>query len=99
MASRPCRYSLAVQDDSVFADFDIDSDGRVTLVGISFDGYGYFGTAGKVSSMPYEVSGRWIDLVEKSNVGSDELSVILSEYFRENSSAISNEALLEHGLI
>ena len=71
-ATRPCRYCLGLQDDSVFADFDIDSEGRVFLVRISFDGYGCY-EAGATRMKP-EMSRRWIELVETDNVGSVEMS-------------------------
>src|SRR5262245_65111891 len=40
LPARPCRFSLGLQDDSVFADFDVDADGYVFLRRISFDGHG-----------------------------------------------------------
>jgi hypothetical protein len=40
LPTRPCRFCLSLQGASVFADFDVDADGRVFAVRVSFDGYG-----------------------------------------------------------
>ena len=38
--TRPCTFTLALGEGSVFADFDVDPDGFVSLLRVSFDGYG-----------------------------------------------------------
>ncbi|MGM8227198.1 hypothetical protein ACSV5M_11480 [Cellvibrio sp. ARAG 10.3] len=40
MPTRPCDYSLGLQEDSVFMDLSLDQQGCFCLVRISFDGYG-----------------------------------------------------------
>src|SRR5688572_11413990 len=40
MPTRPCRFCFSLRGGSVFADFDVDDEGRVFLRRISFDGYG-----------------------------------------------------------
>ncbi len=40
MPTRPCQYCLAMQNDSVFADFGVDEKGCLYLLRISYDGYG-----------------------------------------------------------
>lgn len=97
--SRPCRYCLGLQDDSVFADFDLDSDDRVFLVRISFDGYGCCYTAEKASRMGDDTSKSIIRLIEEDDVSSAELATILSQYFRENSDVIWKDALEDHDLL
>jgi hypothetical protein len=49
--------------------------------------------------MSPEMSSKWIDLVEANNVTSEDLSGILSKYFRENRDVIWEDALLEHELL
>ena len=98
-SSRPCRYCLGLQDDSVFADFDVDSNGHVFLVRISFDGYGCCNTAGRVSTMSLDMSERLICLVDANDVASGELAAILSEYLRENCDVMWKDALDDHGLL
>ncbi len=38
MPPRPCNYGLALQDDSVFADFGLSEKGSLYLVRISYAG-------------------------------------------------------------
>ena len=96
---RPCKWSLGLQDDSVFADFDMDADGRVFLIRISFDGYGCCETDGVASSMSLEISRRWISLVDAAGIRSPEMQSMLSEYLRQNSDVIWKDALEEYRLI
>ena len=98
-SSRPSRYCLAFQDDSVFADFDVDNDGHVFLKGISFDGYGYCSTAGKVPSMNSDTSRKLTQLIEADDFTSGELAMILSKYFQDNSDVIWRDALEDHNLL
>jgi hypothetical protein len=101
MPNRPCRYCLALQDDSVFADFDVDQNGSLYLVRISFDGYGCCTPDSKVEIGRIEVaiSERLIFQIEASNFERAEASKILSEYFYENKHLLWEEALFEHRLI
>jgi len=99
MPTRPCRFCLAMQDDSVFADFDVDDDRCLHLVRISFDGYGCCHTAENVRSMSSATSREFIALVEAGNVASGDLSRILSKYFRDNSDVIWKDALEDHKLL
>ena len=75
--TRPCRFCLCLQWGSVFADFNIDSDGRVYLVRISFDGYGCCATEGKVARMPLDESHTLVKLVSTDDVNRDEIRDIL----------------------
>jgi hypothetical protein len=97
--TRPCRFSLCLQGGSVFADFDIDSDGHVCLVRISFDGYGCCGTEGKVTQMPLHESHTLVELVDSNDVNRDEIREILYRYFDENQNVIWRDALVEHELL
>src|SRR6476646_3650442 len=81
--TRACRFCLCLQGGSVFADFDTDSDERVYLVRISFDGYGCCGTEGKVARLPTDESRMLIRLVNADDVNRDEIREILYRYFDE----------------
>lgn len=98
-SSRSSRYCLSIQNDSVFADFDVDNEGCVFLIRISFDGYGCCDTTGKARIMSPDRSRKLVDLIEADDVVSGELAVILSQYFRENSDVIWKDALEEHDLL
>jgi hypothetical protein len=99
MPTRPCRLCVALQDDSVFADFDIDPDGCLYLVRISFDGYGCCHTAERVGSMNAEDTRNLIDFNEQSDVNRSEIRGILCRYFRENKEAMWSDALEAHNLL
>ena len=96
--SRPSRYCFGLQDDSVFADFDLDEEGRVFLLRISFDGWGCYGTANESVRMTPEMSKRFVTLVESNKVESEEFAMLLLNYFRMNKDVIRNEPLIQHGL-
>jgi len=97
-ASRPSRWCFGLQDDSAFADFDLDEHGCVTLLRISFDGYGCCRTPG-ARAMDSETSRRWIGLVEANDFDSGEMQSILTDYFRENSDVVWKDALEEYNLL
>lgn len=97
--TRPCRFSLCLQGGSVFADFDVDSDGRAYLIRISFDGYGCSGTEGEVTRIPVAESKALVKLVEMDDVNRDDIREILYRYFDQNQNVIWRDALVEHGLL
>jgi len=97
-ADRPCKFCLGLQDDSVFADFDLDENGCVMLLRISFDGFGCCRTAGEIRSMNRERSKQFIHLVENNDL-SGSLAVILLEYFTDNSDVIWRDALEQNSLL
>ncbi len=97
--SRPCRFCLNLQGDSVFADFDVDIDERVFLVRISFDGYGCCTPDENIQKMSRVDSRTLIDLIEADDVNCDEVRGILRRYFQENRDCIWQDALEKHGLV
>ncbi len=96
--SRPSRWCLGLRDDGVFADFDLDESGCVTLLRVSFDLYGCCHTPG-ARAMDSETSQRWIRLAEANDFDSGEMQSILTNYFRENSDVIWKDALEEYNLL
>jgi hypothetical protein len=90
---------LALQDDSVFADFDLDPSGCIVLVRISFDGYGCCHTRGQVGLMNPEDSRNLVDSYERDDANRAEIRGILCRYFRENKDAMWSDALEEHELL
>jgi hypothetical protein len=99
METRPCRFCLALQDDSVFADFDVDSARRIFLCRISFDGYGCCHCESTSTRMGLSDSELFIAAVKKGNFYDAEVQHLLIKYFHENSRAIWLDALADHGLL
>ena len=97
--TRPCSFCLSLQGDCVFADFDVDADGRVRLVRISFDGFGCCETEGKATRMPLDESHTLVRRVAEGDVNRDEIREALYRYFDQNAAVIWRDALVEHGLL
>jgi len=95
--SRPCRFCLSLQDDSVFADFDVDEEGHAFLQRISFDGYGC--CSGEFRKMALADSRILIDSVERGVVQDPKIEVVLRTYFEENAGVIWGDALATHELL
>jgi len=81
----------------VFADFDVDADGAVFAVRVSFDGYGCCETP-SIGRMNAEDSATLLAMVEEGAI-SPLAAPILRGYFRHNTDAIWSDALAEHGLL
>ena len=97
MPTRPCRFCIALQDDSVFADFDIDAEGRAFLVRISFDGYGCCG--GDFKKMPPGDSRTLIAAAERGSFEDPKIEMVLRSYFQKNAGVIWEDALTTHELL
>jgi hypothetical protein len=97
MEARPCRFCLSLQDDSVFADFDVDEDGHAFLRRISFDGYGC--CSGEFKKMALDDSRFLIASVESDAVEDPKIEIVLRTYLEENAGAIWEDALTTHDLL
>ena len=94
---RPCRFCLCLQAGSVFADFDLDPDGHVVLLRISFDGYGM--CSGPYERMPLDDSRVLTEAIEKQELDDPRIKGILCRYFGQNTHAIWSDALAENELL
>jgi hypothetical protein len=98
MPSRPCRFCLCLQSGSVFADFDVDPDGRVYAVRVSFDGFGCCAAPADIGRMNATDSERLLTMVERGVVDAT-ASSLLQTYFRQNRHALWADALAVHALL
>jgi len=101
MPTRPCKLCFALQDGSVFADFDTDESGQLYLVRISFDGYGccYPEWSNTPVKMSFADSHNLVRLTEADDLDHPQVANILSSYFVECGEAVWVDALQEHSLI
>lgn len=101
MPTRPCRFCFALQDDSVFADFNVDEKGRLFLVRISFDGYGccYPSWSNRAVKMPIDDSQKLVWLIEAGELTQPVVSSLLRSYFVACGESIWVDALQEHRLV
>jgi hypothetical protein len=95
---RPCRFSLCLQDGSVYADFDVDGNRRVYLVRISLDGYGCCESAELVDRMSADESTAVLDMVERRDFTAP-LAMVLRAYLAANMGVLWEDALQEYDLI
>ena len=98
LPSRPCRFCLCLQEGCVFADFDVDTDGRVFAVRVSFDGHGCCHTEGNIGRMNEHDSKALLEMVDKDMLG-HEAETILRSYFSANRDVFWRDALEENDLV
>jgi hypothetical protein len=101
MPTRPCQYGLALQDDSVFADFNADENGCLYLVRISFDGYGccYPDPEKELHKISADSSKRLVKQIETDSFAYPEASEIIRAYLWTIREAIWEDALRHHEII
>jgi hypothetical protein len=99
LPSRPCRVCLALQHDSVFADFDLDAGGQLILSRISFDGFGCCAPAAGIRPLEGDHSRRLLEWTSHASIEDPEIELILRAYFRANEDVLWSDALREHGLV
>ena len=98
MPTRPCRFCLSLQGGSVFADFDVDPEGRVYAVRVSFDGYGCCEAPADVGRMNLRDSQRLLAMVQRDVIEPTAASA-LRTYCHDNRSVFWEDALAAHTLI
>jgi len=98
-STRPCRFSLSLKSDSVFADFDIDDDGRVYLCRISFDGFGCCSPEDCIPRLREDESQVLLRAVENGAIDQDPIRRVLFQYFRKVQNHVWHDALRHHGLL
>ena len=98
MPTRPCSFCLCLQGGSVFADFDTDDAGIVSLRRISFDGYGccYVEPTARMSAGDSRVL---LDAIAHGALESNLVEQVLRRYFRASKDLIWSDALAEHDLL
>jgi len=99
MPSRPCSFCLSLQAGSVFADFDTDAIGIISLLRISFDGFGCCHAAESVTKMSAEDSRLLLNGIARGELASLEVEEVLRRYFRANKDVIWSDALAKHDLL
>lgn len=99
MSTRPCKYCLALQDHAVFADFQINEDGNLYLMRISYDTYGCCEPENKIMGIEITSTNQLISAIESNNLKTQTVTSILIGYFRAHKDVLWEDALLEHKLI
>ena len=98
-ASRQSDLCLGLQDDSVFVDFSKDSQGILSLLRISYDGYGCNNGVENVGPLSAESSNTLLAAARNGHIDSPAVHAILLEYFDQNKTYLWEDALRKHSLV
>ncbi len=99
--TRPCTFTLALDGGSVSADFDVDPDSLISLLRVSFDGYGAWRPAEgqRTATMDLQDAAVLQQAHDEGTLNSDEVRALLRRYFHANRATIWSEALEQYGLL
>lgn len=99
LATRPCRFSLNLQDCCVYADFDVDAANQVYAVRVSFDGYGCCDAPSDIRRMNPKDSLALLQMVSAQSFDIEIADPLLRRYFNEIAPQLWDDALRDHDLI
>ena len=99
--TRQCEFSLGLQGDSVFADFNLDENSLIYLARISFDGYGscYPSWEREPLKIGPSESRLLLRAVRENSFENKDVGKVLKAYFIRCGDAIWDDALRRHELI
>lgn len=97
--SRKADYFLGCLDSSVFIDFNRLSNGQISLVRISFDGYGCCNLDNKTELLNKEESALLIKELDNEALNQEVITALVKKAIEINAEHIWNDALEEYGLL
>lgn len=97
----PCTFTLVLDGGSVYAHFAVDPDGFISLLRVSFDGYGAWRPeeGQRTTTMGVRDAALLQHARDEGTLDSDEVRALLRRYFHANSAAIWSDALDQYGLL
>ena len=98
-STRKADYYLGCLDNSVFIDFNRTQDNLISLVRISFDGYGCCNLDENGLSLNLNDSVEFIMEMENDNLNQENISRLVKEIIKVNKDHIWMDAIQEYGLI
>jgi hypothetical protein len=98
-SSRPADYYLGYMEGCVFLDFNNYGDDRISLVRISFDGYGCCEFVDQSIPLNKDDSKTFIDFVKNFIENQSALMTIVKQAIQLNKELIWEDALEEYNLI
>ena len=97
--SRKADFHLGCLGGSVFIDFNRSGDNLISLVRISFDGYGCCNLDNKTKSLSPELSKQFLIEIAKDELDQDMLTILVKEIIKINKENFWMDALEEYKLI
>ncbi|RNC79655.1 MAG: hypothetical protein ED557_14120 [Balneola sp.] len=97
--TRRADYYLGCLDGSIFLDFNRSPDNRISLVRISFDGFGCCGLDESSIELSSKNSQDFISEMEKESLDQKVISELVYQIINANREHIWPEAIKEYGLL
>ena len=97
--SRLGDYFLGCLDCSVFIDFNRSSENLISIISISFDGYGCCKLDDKTVSLNQQDSEEFITVMEQDNLNQEAISRLVKKLITVNKEQIWTDAIEEYGFI
>ena len=97
--TRKADFYLGCLDGSVFIEFNRKENDQISLVRISFDGYGCCNLDKKAESLNKEESALFIEELNKENLNQEAITELIKKAIEINEEHIWNDALQEYELI
>mgnify|MGYP004350165933 CR=1 FL=1 len=98
-STRKADYYLGCLDSLVFIDFNRTQDNLISLVRISFDGFGCCNLDENGLSLNLNDSVEFIMEMENDNLNQENISRLVKEIIKVNKDHIWMDAIQEYGLI
>ncbi len=98
-SSRKADYYLGCLGSSVFIDFNLTQNNLISLVRISFDGYGCCNLDDKGLSLNISDSAEFIMEMENDNLNQKIMSRLVKQLIKTNKEHIWMDAIQEYGFI
>ena len=97
--TRKADYYLGCLDSSVFLDFNLSTDKLISLIRISFDGYGCCNIGDKAGCLNLQDSQQFIEEIDKEVLNQESIGRLVKEIIKINKAHIWTDAIEEYGLI
>ncbi|GFZ87819.1 hypothetical protein GCM10011531_19190 [Aquaticitalea lipolytica] len=96
--SRKADYYLSCLDSSVFIDFNRSNENLISLVRISFDGYGCCNLDEKSKQLSHEDSQKFIEEIEQDKLNQEIITKLVKNAININKKHIWADALEKYNL-
>ena len=97
--TRKADFYLGCLDGLVFIDFNLSNDKFISLVRISFDGYGCCNLYGKAESLNLMDSQEFLKEIEKEILHQETMGRLVRKIIKMNTCLIWKDAIEKYGLL
>ena len=97
--SRKADFYLGCLEGSVFVDFNLSNDNLISLVRISFDGYGCCNLDETAARFNLRDSQEFLNEIGKENLNQETIGSLVKKIVQMNRNLIWKDALEEYGLL